>query len=318
MRLVWMTFSRYTGLAFGASAKEHEKSREEMRYDIQIDWPNVLRYTEYNTEMIQTFACKDDGSQLRESKLREDRAQEMQKQSQEKKGWGRIAIIGLTLFLAFLLLGTALLALVFSIPARAIAPNAERSLEQIAQTAAALKAKGSDLTFAEWLVYYVDFSTEQVMISSALAENDGYNALQSAMDVNGYARYWHGYLIFVRPLLLLTDYRGLVTLNVTAFLLLFGFCAYRVIKRCNGWTAIALLLSLIIVRVVSLVFCLSFSVSFFLAMLLMIAVSYLAGRRRERLLLPLFLASGICIAYFEQLMTPLVALGLPLLLYLAI
>lgn len=217
-----------------------------------------------------------------------------------------------------ILLGTALLTLVFSIPNRLIEPKAAVALEQLDGTWHALKAKESGLTLWEWLRYYVDFYTDRIMITSAVVDNASLTPLQAAMHVNDYARYWHGYLVLIRPLLLVLDYNGLVLINAIVFLLLLAFCMVRIAKRCGVLPALLLLIVLIVTRIVSLILCMSFSVSFDIAMLLMIAVSYYAVRPKEHLLLPLFFASGIAIGYFEQLMTPLVALGLPLLLYVLI
>ena len=222
------------------------------------------------------------------------------------------------ILLLAILLGTALLALVFSIPNRLIEPKAAVAVEQLDNTWHALKAKESGLTLREWLRYYVDFYTDRIMITSAVVDNASLTPLQAAMHVNDYARYWHGYLVFIRPLLLVLDYNGLVLLNAIVFLLLLAFCMVRIAKRCGALPALLLLMALIVTRIVSLILCMSFSVSFDIAMLLMIAVSYFAARPKEHLLLPLFFTSGIAIGYFEQLMTPLVALGLPLLLYVSI
>ena len=217
-----------------------------------------------------------------------------------------------------IILGTALLTLVFSIPNRLVEPRAAIALEQIDSTWHALKAKESGLTLWEWLRYYVDYYTDRIMITSAVVDNAALTPLQAAMHVNDYARYWHGYLVFIRPLLLLLDYNGLVLFNAIVFLLVLAFCMYRMAKRLGVLPALLLLAVLVVTRIVSLVMCMSFSVSFVIAMLLMIAVSYYAARPKEYLLLPLFFTAGIAIGYFEQLMTPLVALGLPLLLLIAI
>lgn len=48
--------------------------------------------------------------------------------------------------------------------------------------------------------------TDYTMILNVVSENPEASVLYKAMDCNNYARYWHGYLLFLRPMMLLFSY----------------------------------------------------------------------------------------------------------------
>lgn len=58
----------------------------------------------------------------------------------------------------------------------------------------------------------MDNFTDGIMISQASAARER-NVLRQALEVQGYTYYWHGYIIILRPLLLLFDYAQIRVLN---------------------------------------------------------------------------------------------------------
>lgn len=52
----------------------------------------------------------------------------------------------------------------------------------------------------------IDNFTDRVMLTKAVAEDKSQSALEKSMHMNGYARYWHGYQVILRPLLVLFKY----------------------------------------------------------------------------------------------------------------
>ena len=67
----------------------------------------------------------------------------------------------------------------------------------------------------------LDNFTDRLMISKAI-KNDDKGALYNSLDVNDYARYWHGYLVLIRPLLIKLDYLQIRYVNVLIFFVLLG------------------------------------------------------------------------------------------------
>ena len=61
-----------------------------------------------------------------------------------------------------------------------------------------------------------DCVSERIMLKTAI-NNDSMDSFQSIMDANDYARYWHGYLVFLRPLLLFFDIEGIYFINQIVF-----------------------------------------------------------------------------------------------------
>ena len=60
----------------------------------------------------------------------------------------------------------------------------------------------------------LDNFTDKVMLERVLPKNVADNALEQAMFMNGYSRYWHGYQVILRPLLLPFNYFEIRYINI--------------------------------------------------------------------------------------------------------
>lgn len=60
----------------------------------------------------------------------------------------------------------------------------------------------------------LDNFTDRVMLERVLPKNVDDNALEQAMFMNGYSRYWHGYQVILRPLLLPFNYFEIRYINI--------------------------------------------------------------------------------------------------------
>ena len=107
-------------------------------------------------------------------------------------------------FLIFLGCAMALLFLVSLIPNDLILKNVINS-QQIAYPNFA-----HALDFSK-LADILDKPTEALMLNRTLLDG---NRFLSIMDSQDYARYWHGYLIVLRPLLVFTDITGIYFVNM--------------------------------------------------------------------------------------------------------
>lgn len=133
-----------------------------------------------------------------------------------------------------------------------------------------------------------------------------------------YSRYWHGHQVALRPLLLLTDYKGIRTLNYVCFGLLLGLLCLLLGKRYGRRTAGCFLAALLMVNIAIVPLSLQFSGIFYVAFLSTAAVAL----RKERTGQPawmaaIFMATGGLSCFFDLLTVPLVTLGLPLAVYLS-
>ena len=63
----------------------------------------------------------------------------------------------------------------------------------------------------------MDNTTDRIMIREALIGDESMSALEAAIYMNGYTRYWHGYQVVLRPLLVLYQLHQIRYLNMFIF-----------------------------------------------------------------------------------------------------
>ena len=128
-----------------------------------------------------------------------------------------------------------------------------------------------------------------------------------------YARYWHGYLVFLKPLLWLTNFNTIRMLAAAVQFMLAGLLVMHYSKRTEYFLSGALLVSLPFLYFFGLYSSLSLSICFYVLM----AALLVQERWHETFLskggyLEFFLLVGMATAYFDFLTYPLVTLGYPL------
>ncbi len=132
-----------------------------------------------------------------------------------------------------------------------------------------------------------------------------------------YARYWHGYLVVLKPLLLLTSFNTIRLLNSALQLLLVGcvvmaFCRKNAMPLAKGF-----LLSIPFMFFVSTYASLSLSVCFYIMTFsLLIQVKFDSYFCERNWYAFFFLIVGMAASYFDLLTYPLVTLVFPLCVYL--
>ncbi len=130
-----------------------------------------------------------------------------------------------------------------------------------------------------------------------------------------YARYYHGYLVIYRPLLLLFDAFGIRVLSFIMFLILFVVLAYELYKKLGKFAMFAICFSLIAFDYLAT----SYSLQQAPIMALTIITSIIVLLKIEKydwdsLTLLLFIAGSLA-CFFDFLTTPTLTLALPLLIY---
>ncbi len=128
-----------------------------------------------------------------------------------------------------------------------------------------------------------------------------------------YARYWHGYLIFLRPLLCLLDYEGLRILSACSFAILVIALAIFTYKKLGLAVTIAVLLSFLGSSVGIATQSISTIVPFFIAI---VASIYLLVRYSKIKNFPIFFfVIGASTCFLDLLTTPIVTFGIPAVFY---
>ena len=128
-----------------------------------------------------------------------------------------------------------------------------------------------------------------------------------------YGKYWHGYLVFLRPLLTLLDYGKIRVLNGIVLTILLVITLYLLARRLSVGIAMCFVVALFMVHSAVIPWSLQFSTCYYISLVSMIA---LLGFRplsatRHRLLL-CFFAIGAVTSFLDFLTTPVMTLGLPL------
>jgi len=133
-------------------------------------------------------------------------------------------------------------------------------------------------------------------------------------QVIDYARYWHGYQIILRPLLLIMDYEQIRQLNTWILFTLIMLVAWAIAKRTHR-CLIPFCLALLLMSPTAIVESLQYSTVTYVTLLTSLAV---LGAPKDSVICKriaiVFLCSGIAVAYFDLLTFPTVALTMPLVL----
>ncbi len=131
-----------------------------------------------------------------------------------------------------------------------------------------------------------------------------------------YSRYWHGYLVVLKPLLLLTTFNNIRLINATLQLILTGLVILALEKRCSASLAKAYLVSIPFLFFVSTFSSLSLSICLYLMLFgLLVQCKWEKQLYHNHLYGPFFLVLGMFTAYFDFLTYPLITLGYPLCVY---
>lgn len=132
-----------------------------------------------------------------------------------------------------------------------------------------------------------------------------------------YGRYWHGYLIVLKPLLIFTSFNTLRLLNSALQLIGIGFVVIGFTRKKAEPLATAFLISLPFMFFISTFASLSLSICLYLLVFALLAQLKWDDILYERKIYYIFfLLTGITTAYFDFLTYPLITLAFPLCVYL--
>lgn len=132
-----------------------------------------------------------------------------------------------------------------------------------------------------------------------------------------YGRYWHGYLVVLKPLLLFTSFNTLRLLNAALQLIAVGMIIIGYTRKKAEPLAKAFLFSLPFMFFVSTFASLSLSICFYvLVIALLVQLKWDDKLYDKKIYYLYFLIVGIATSYFDFLTYPLVTLAFPLCVYL--
>ncbi|MCD8249923.1 MAG: hypothetical protein LUC60_08770 [Lachnospiraceae bacterium] len=242
---------------------------------------------------------------------------------------------GIGVLLGGIILGTVGMCLVFLLPVEPMQEHMRESLESFMEEGEnpfLLEGiKGSsldnytDATMLGLAVYQSDkpfyqsamlalWHTDEAGTMEALEE---YLTEGGAEEEDSYARYWQGYLLFLKPLLLFLILGQIRILNGIVAALLTLAILLLLCRRGMQRGAVAYLLAILALFPVTIPFSLQFSTCFYVGSLAVLAVLAGYDRLEQNQSWPyLFLVTGICTSFVDFLTYPVFTFGMPVVLWL--
>jgi len=177
--------------------------------------------------------------------------------------------------------------------------------------------------------YKMDYYTDSVMINIAYF-SDPITPFVSAMFApsygwgvdslkmirfdtvpnTSYSRYWHGYLIFLRPLLTVFDYTEIGIFNTYVLYLLLGACIILFYKKIGAWFSFSVVFTLVLLNITILPINMQLISMILLSMIGMIIAIYLY-EKRENLIPIAFFVMGMFTIFFDFYTYAILTFGLP-------
>ncbi|MDT2644468.1 hypothetical protein P7D38_03455 [Enterococcus dongliensis] len=213
---------------------------------------------------------------------------------------------GLKVFTILIIIYSVGMALAFSLPNEYIEKNVNSSIVILDNEGLYFRLNSSDAKATK-----LDNFTDRQMIRRTIGIDK--NPIISAMSMTNYARYWHGYQIFLRPLLFLVNYAVIRQLYGFILILLLGINFYLLIKKLDIFIALSLFISLYFARFYTFFLSMQFTNVFFLALIFNV---FLLTRKEINInsssFLLYFFVIGSLTNFFDLLTVPLITLGIPL------
>ena len=132
----------------------------------------------------------------------------------------------------------------------------------------------------------------------------------------GYSRYWHGYLIILKPILLFLNVSEIRMLNMLMQIVLLILLCNIILKSYGASYTIPIMMMVFVLNPVTLPLSLQFSWVYYISLFGAIILLKMKFPPTNDKYLILFMAIGMLTSYFDLLTYPLITLGLPLALFL--
>lgn len=181
-----------------------------------------------------------------------------------------------------------------------------------------------DFVSGEWVPIFtyanascLDNVSDEVYMNNVIKEggNEDYNLFESMLDVKGYARYWHGNLLVLRPLFCFFNYLQIRYINMFLLMLLVSMVFTKIKERLGWGIAISFMIAMCMSYVIIIPWSLHFSPVYYIMLLFIffILLFYFRERKPNKdIWLLSFLIIGIFTNFFDGLSAPLLTLGMPL------
>lgn len=137
------------------------------------------------------------------------------------------------------------------------------------------------------------------------------------LNTVNYSRYWHGYLIFLKPLLYMFDYFTIRSINLLLQSLLAIILIILLIKKINILFALSFIGSLFVLQPYITSLSLQFSSVYYIMLISSIFI-LIKDKIKIDNYIYIFLTIGILTSYFDLLTYPIVTFGIPAIIYITL
>ena len=222
------------------------------------------------------------------------------------------------------------------IPSSKISKNVVQSLK-------VLQKEGLYPKFFDFKLFQMDNFTDVYMLNLSLSVNSSH-PVESAMmnyyyrandfdffaydtenvalnkteglEKKTYNRYWHGYQVFLRPVLLVLNYSQIRFMNFVLFFTLIAICTRLIYRKIGLHVVVFFILSLALINFPIVPLSMQFSTVFYIAFF---AIIFILSKNKilekDENVWCLFFIIGALTSYMDLLTVPLITLGLPLMIY---
>ncbi|MGF6989437.1 hypothetical protein M2145_000518 [Lachnospiraceae bacterium PF1-21] len=231
----------------------------------------------------------------------------------------------------FILIGVLLMLAVYKIPTDKIEKNVGNSVEIFEKE-----------DYFPYIIYdtpanVLDNYTDIIMLQIAAYSDSGEGSEKALLNNRGqvgeeamplddlkmqlsgdgmekdYARYWHGYLVILKPLLSIMNYEQIRILNCIMVMLSIMVLFFLIYRKRDAFLGMSMLLLLVVLNPVAIALSLQYSSCFYVLMLGLYGV---LGKRRmtgdTKKLMLFFCTLGILTSFVDLLTYPLIIFGVPM------
>lgn len=249
----------------------------------------------------------------------------------------RMAVI----LLGSAMLGTILLILAFCLPVERMQQNVAASIDKVLLDA---EDVGED-SFSQYVWLKRESYTDAIMVQNAIEKLEDKNVFEHAMWVyhndlepeywapeeslkaycagedstfylHEYSRYWHGYLIYLKPLLCIMTWEHVVWLGIAVQIALMAAVVFLAVRKKQIGVALVAGAGFVFMKPVLVMISLTMSVCWVITLLAILTIQIYHKKLQEKKFYPeFFLIIGILTSYFDFLTYPIVTLGFPMCVY---
>lgn len=247
-------------------------------------------------------------------------------------------VVGILVLIGSIIVGTVLLTLVYMLPTSVMERNVRSSIDIFyTESVYPMQIQGYKST-------QLDNETDAVMLLGAIYDGGEKSFLEQAMRVEridfsenhslcvdlikyawenqipdgtqAYTRYWHGYMVWLKPLLTFFDYADIRMFNMIFQIILLFALMVNLIEKGLKKYLLPLAMALVVVNPVATAMSMQFSSVYYMVLISMILIL----RFHEKLELKkhrypyFFFMLGIITVFFDFLTYPMAALCMPLIL----